>query len=161
LNNHWGYSSTDADYKSEKQVVRALVECVSKNGNLLLNVGPDAYGEIPCRAINILREVGIWMGKNARSIYCCGNAILIKPEWGRYTQNGKFLYAHIMERSIGPVNINGLEGKIKCAHLLSDGSEISLKRPWNVGEYPNDAFINFHSSQLPDETDTVIELELI
>jgi alpha-L-fucosidase len=46
LNNDWGYSTND-DYKSAKDVVHALVNVVSKGGNLLLNVGPDARGNIP------------------------------------------------------------------------------------------------------------------
>jgi len=42
MNNHWGYCAADKDFKTPKQIIRALVECVSKGGNLLLNVGPDA-----------------------------------------------------------------------------------------------------------------------
>ena len=49
LNNNWGYMSNCGAYKSAKDVVRLLVECVSKGGNLLLNVGPDANGTIPAR----------------------------------------------------------------------------------------------------------------
>lgn len=161
LNNHWGYCAADKDYKSPKQVVRTLVECVSKNGNLLLNVGPDAYGEIPEESLEILHEVGKWMRQNGTSIYGCGKSTLPKPEWGRYTQKGKLVYAHIMDRGIGPVNLNGLSGKIKKARLLSDGTEIKLDRPWNAGEFPDDAFVQFSTSRLPDEADTVVELELL
>ncbi len=42
LNNNWGYHAADPYWKSAAQVIRKLVECVSKGGNLLLNVGPDA-----------------------------------------------------------------------------------------------------------------------
>ena len=161
LNNHWGYSATDRDYKSPKHVIRTLVECVSKNGNLLLNVGPNAKGEIPGESLDILAEVGEWMRQNGESIYGCGISQMAKPEWGRYTQNGKFLYAHILERGIGPINLTGLQGKLKNACLLADGSEIKLDRPWNVHDYPDDAFISFPSSLLPDERDTVVKLELI
>jgi hypothetical protein len=35
LNNHWGYCAADRDSKSSRQVIRALVECVSKNGNII------------------------------------------------------------------------------------------------------------------------------
>ena len=42
----------------------------------------------------------------------------VKPEWGRYTQNGKKLYAHIFEESIGAVNLEGLGGKINKVRLL-------------------------------------------
>lgn len=88
LNNHWGYAAHDHHYKSAKMVVHMLVECVSKGGNLLLNVGPNARGEIPEESVAILKEVGAWMKKNKKSIYGCGYAELPKPEWGRYTRRG-------------------------------------------------------------------------
>lgn len=160
LNNHWGYCAADHDYKSPRQVIRALVECVSKGGNMLLNVGPNARGEIPAESVAILQQVGDWMSRNRASIYGCDRAPLPKPEWGRYTQNGDTLYAHIFERGIGPVNLRGLGGKIRKARLLADGSEIKLTRPWNTHDYPEDAFIEFSSARLPDETDTVVALEL-
>lgn len=160
LNDHWGYCSADKNYKSPKQIIRALVECVSKNGNLLLNVGPNAKGEIPEESIYILEQVGKWMDKNSDSIYGCGAAALSKPEWGRYTQKGKLVYAHIYDKTVGPINLRGLGGKIKKARLLSDRSEIKVHKPWNATEYPEDAFIDFAGASLPDEIDTVVELEL-
>lgn len=160
LNKNWGYAAADKDYKSPRQVIHALVECVSKHGNMLLNVGPNAWGEIPRESVEILAEVGAWMRLNGESIYGCGRADLPKPEWGRYTQKGNKLYAHIYERGIGPINFRGLRGKIKQAHLLADGSEIKLDTSWMTSDYAEDAFISFPTSQLPDQRDTVIELEL-
>ena len=61
----------DKDFKSPKQLIRALVECVSKGGNLLLNVGPDAKGQIPKESLDILAEIGEWMKQNGDSIYGC------------------------------------------------------------------------------------------
>jgi len=161
LNNHWGYCAADKDYKSAEQVIRALVECVSKNGNMLLNVGPNARGLIPAESVCVLEEVGAWLQRNAASIYGCGRADLPKPEWGRYTRKGNRLYAHIYERGIGPVNFRGLNGRIKKARLLADGSELQLAHSWMTADYAGDAFIEFPTSQLPDEIDTVVELELI
>ncbi len=160
LNDHWGYAAADKNWKSASTVVRALVECVSKGGNLLLNVGPTAKGEIPLECLDILADVGDWMHQNGESIYTCGNANLPKPEWGRWTRSGNRLFAHVLDRGIGPVNLRGLEGKLRYARLLSDGSEIRLDRPWNAAEYPEDAFVSFSSASLPDEWDTVIELVL-
>ena len=167
LNNNWGYSSTDKVYKSPKLVIRKLVECVSKNGNMLLNVGPNAKGEIPEETLNILAEIGKWLKDNGQSVYGCEASDFPKPEWGRYTQNKKTgkLYAHIFEENIGPINLQGLANKVKQIRLLSDCSEILVSKPWNTAEYPHDLFFNFgtpeHSTYpLPDEKDTVIELEL-
>jgi alpha-L-fucosidase len=160
LNDHWGYNAQDKNWKSAKTVVRTLVECVSKGGNLLLNVGPTAKGEIPGECLDILAQVGGWMHRNGASIYGSGTAAMDKPEWGRWTRRGSRLYAHILDRGIGPVNLRGLEGKVKYARLLADDSEIRLDRPWNVAEYPHDAFVTFRTAELPDDWDTVIELVL-
>jgi alpha-L-fucosidase len=161
LNNHWGYNAADQDYKSSQQVIRALVECVSKNGNMLLNVGPSAKGEIPAECRQILAEVGSWMRHSGASIYGCGRSELPKPEWGRYTQKGKTLYAHIYERGIGPINFRGLYDKLKKACLLLDGSEIKLDKPWMASDYAQDAFVQFPTSKLPDKLDTVVKLEML
>ncbi|MCP3738607.1 alpha-L-fucosidase [Rossellomorea sp. BNER] len=163
LNDHWGYHSKDLNYKSPKQVIRTLVECVSKSGNLLLNVGPNAKGEIPEQSLDILKEVGKWMKQNGASIYGCKASNLPKPEWGRYTQKGKYLYAHVFDRGIGPIYLQGLKGKIKKARLLADGSELKVEVPWMAEQYSdiqNGAFITLQGARLPDEFDTVIELEL-
>lgn len=163
LNRHWGYCASDHQYMTAKTAVRGLVECVSKGGNLLLNVGPDAKGNIPAEAEDILLEVGAWMRKNKDSIYGCGMSDLPKPEWGRYTQKGKTLYAHILDRGIGPIALIGLKDKVKCARLLSDGSEVKLTQPWNhIHANCEDAvFYKTESTVLPDDIDTVLELELL
>lgn len=165
MNNSWGFTATDTLYKSPKTVIRMLVECVSKNGNLLLNVGPNANGEIPRPSLDILEAVGEWLRLNGGSIYGCGKSDWPKPEWGRFTQNGKRLYAHILEQNVGPIPLAGMAGKIGKARLLSDGSEVPVSRPWNVAAYPEYAFMNFAAPAsstvpLPDERDTVVELEL-
>lgn len=160
LNDHWGYAAWDKNWKSPKTVVRALVECVSKGGNLLLNVGPTAKGELPEACYSILQAVGEWMHRNGASVYGCGNAALERPEWGRWTRKGNRLYAHILDRGIGPINMRGLEGKVAYARLLADDSEIRLDRPWNAVEFPTDAFIHFPTASLPDDWDTVVELVL-
>ena len=160
LNNHWGYIAQDRDYKSAEQVIHALVECVSKGGNLLLNVGPNAKGEIPQESLDILREVGSWMRANGDSIYRCGPSFLSKPEWGRYTQHENLVYAHIYDRGIGPINFRNLGGKIESARLLADGAEIKIDKPWNAHDYAQDAFIQLNGQKLPDARDTVVALKL-
>jgi len=165
MNNHWGYSSSDKHWKSAEMIIRMLVNCVSKNGNLLLNVGPDAKGRIPSASVEILEQVGRWMQDNGESIYGCGMADYEKPEWGRFTQKGKNLYAHVMEAQTGGVCLPGLAGKIEKMRLISDESEVKIADYWNTAEYPNDAFFftsprTADSYPLPDQADTVVEITL-
>lgn len=165
LNNHWGYCSYDHHYKDAQMVIRMLVECVSKNGNLLLNVGPDAKGRIPKESVQILEEVGEWMQNNGDSIYGCGKADFEKPEWGRYTQNGNKLYSHVYEPQAGAIGLANLADKVAKVRLLADKSEIELTDYWNLAEYRQHAFFflnprTFDNYPLPDPKDTVVEITL-
>ena len=166
LNCNWGYSAADQHWKQADMVIRMLVECVSKNGNLLLNVGPDPKGRIPEASIKILEEVGCWMEKNSRSIYGCGISEFPKPEWGRFTQNGKTLYAHIFEPQAGAICLFNMDGKLKKTRLLSDGSEVRIpKKEWNLSEYKEHEFLYLkpghgNNYPLPDKIDTVVEISL-
>lgn len=169
LNNSWGYQK-DLNYKTAQDVIRNLVNAVSKNGNLLLNVGPDALGNIPSKSVEILKEVGNWMKLNHESIYGCTNAEFAKPEWGRFTQKGNVLYAHIFDKNIGQYYLKHLKGKVKSATLLIDGSEVPLADFWNGTNKPfvasDDLFMSLGKPlqltyPLPDEDDTVVKIELI
>ncbi|MDR0377505.1 MAG: alpha-L-fucosidase [Spirochaetaceae bacterium] len=165
LNNHWGYCAADHHWKPADMVVRMLVECVSKNGNLLLNVGPDAKGRIPRPSVEILEAVGRWMDDNGGSIYGCGMAGFAKPEWGRFTQRGNILYAHLYEPQAGGVCLPCLAGKIEKMRLLADGSEVLPAKHWNLAEYQDHAFFflnpqSFDNYPLPDPVDTVVEITL-
>jgi alpha-L-fucosidase len=165
LNNHWGYCAADNHWKSAAMVVRMLTECVSKNGNLLLNIGPNAKGRIPRASVEILEEVGRWMADNGESVYGCGMADYDKPEWGRFTQKGKKLYAHVQEAQAGGICLPNLAGRIEKLRLLRDGSEIKIANYWNLTEYPEYAFFfinrqSFDNYPLPDEKDTVVEVTI-
>ena len=59
-NKSWGYIKDDT-FKSPQFVVHQLIDIVSKNGNLLLNVGPRSDGTIPDEVQQVLREVGSWL----------------------------------------------------------------------------------------------------
>jgi alpha-L-fucosidase len=67
-NRSWGYIRDDT-FKSPGFIVRQLVDIVSKNGNLLLNIGPRSDGTIPDEVQVILRRVGEWLAVNGESIY--------------------------------------------------------------------------------------------
>ncbi|GLQ98912.1 alpha-L-fucosidase [Dyella mobilis] len=67
-NASWGYVEHDT-YKTPKELIHLLVDVVSKNGNLMLNVGPRADGTIPEPAQQILLAMGGWLKANGDAIY--------------------------------------------------------------------------------------------
>lgn len=64
----WGYID-DEQYKSSDYLLDELIDIVSKNGCLLLNIGPKADGTIPTEAKSILKEMGNWLEKNEEAIF--------------------------------------------------------------------------------------------
>lgn len=69
--NSWCYTDT-LDYKSSYEIICTLADVVSKNGNLLLNIGPKGDGSIPDGDRRILEELGAWMKVNSEAITGAG-----------------------------------------------------------------------------------------
>jgi len=67
-NRSWGYIQNDT-FKSAEFIVHQLIDIVSKNGNLLLNIGPKSDGTIPDEVQQILLHVGAWLNTNGEAIY--------------------------------------------------------------------------------------------
>lgn len=162
MNNHWGYCAADHFYKPASMLIRTLVECVSKGGNLLLNVGPDAQGRFPRQSQEILEAVGRWMEANGESVTGCGPAGLDKPDYGRITRRGDRLYYHIFENTAGPLPLFGLGREdILSVRRLADGSEVPLSTSWVHSNYPELVFADLGPDPvLPDPADTVLEVRL-
>jgi alpha-L-fucosidase len=68
LGDWWGWSK-GSQYQSSGSVIRYLVKAVARNGNLLLDVGPDANGELDPQAVKVLKEIGTWLQINGEAIY--------------------------------------------------------------------------------------------
>jgi alpha-L-fucosidase len=127
LNGSWGYDRDNLDWKSTDMLVRMLVDTVSKGGNLLLNVGPNARGEFEPKATERLRGVGEWMRLHERSIRDCTASQFTPPPDCRYTQDGDRLYLHLFAWPFRHVHLEGLAEHVEYAQLLNDASEIKTR----------------------------------
>lgn len=168
MNNSFGYTRADTCFKSARTCIRQLVNCVSKGGNYLLNVGPDARGNFPPQAIQILQEIGDWMRLNHESIYGCGIAPVSVDAFGcRVTGKEDALFLHVMDQSVGPLAVSLPDHKkILRASFLATGAEAEvLTQGWAVDNYPEFCFLSLakqanETLPLPDDIDTVLRLTL-
>jgi alpha-L-fucosidase len=131
LSGSWGYHRDEESWKSVDMLVQMLIDSVSKSGNLLLNVGPTARGELDERALNRLQGIGEWMKRHNKSIYGCtaAPAEFICPQDCRLTYNPdkKRLYVHIFAWPFVHLHLEGMADKVEYAQLLNDGSEIKME----------------------------------
>jgi alpha-L-fucosidase len=126
MNGHWGYNAWDDRWKSTTDLLQKLIDIVSKGGNFLLNVGPNAYGVIPEVCQQNLREMGDWLKINGEAIYGTKASPFPYLSYGRATRKGQTLYLHLFDwPKDGKLNVP-LTNKMTKAYLLAD-PKTSLK----------------------------------
>jgi len=144
----WGYRHDDAPFKSGRELIRSLVDVVSRGGNMLLNVGPTPDGEIPERLIERLNVIGEWMKKNGDSIY---GAKGLRIGGLACTTKRSTLYVHVKERTCASITLAGLQNAIKGSYLLATRERVAFDDATKRVYLPN---------ELPDDAVTVIAVEL-
>lgn len=160
MNNHWGYNKHDQNWKSTKTLVQNLVDCASKGGNYLLNIGPTAEGLFPEASIQRLAEIGNWMRVNAESIYGTKASPFKRLPWGRCTQKSDggltTLYLHVFDwPGDGRLVVPGLKNDVARAWLLADPDRKELA----VTATP-DAKVVSVPAVAPDQIDSVVVLRV-
>ena len=169
LNDTWGYRSDDDRWKSPAHVIRLMAEISGKGGNLLLNIGPDARGEIPEKSRQILCEVGAWMRKNGESIYATDPVpdfpYRLDVDFGcfTYSRDRKKLYMHIFNYpKVAPYQICvvGLKTKVGRAYLLETGEEVMCWQTYETARDEHRLRVRLPYSQAPNKLDTVVAIQV-
>jgi len=151
----WGYLRKP-NYKSAGRVIHQLIDVVSKNGNLLLDVGPRPDGTIPDEVVARLRTIGSWLKVNGEAIYTTRpwerfgeGATRVKEGMYvadhnvdftakdlRFTARGNALFVHVMGAPGKTVLVSSLKrdttvpfGSLKQAQLL--GEEKQIRWEWS------------------------------
>lgn len=164
----WGYVRGDT-YRTSASLIRELIDIVSKNGNLLLSVGPEADGTIPPQARAVLLQMGDWLRVNGEALYgsrpwlvygegptvvdcSCGKGTdkqSFTPQDIRYTIRGGNLYAIALGRpETGTLllrslmkNTPYLNGPVTSVALLGSSEPVVWRQGANglTLTMPNDA----------------------
>lgn len=156
MNETWGYSEHDQNWKSSTTLIRQLIDAASKGGNYLLNIGPMADGSIPQPSIDIMTDIGKWMKVNGEAIHGSRPVISAAAEFdGCTTRSDRATYLILFSRpESGKISINGSYIDAPTKATLLDGNQaltITHHNGQMIGiELP---------ATLPDPIATVIRLD--
>jgi alpha-L-fucosidase len=154
MNDSWGYTPIDKNYKTPAQVVGMLRQVAAGGGNLLLNIGPAPDGSVPPECRQILGPVGRWLEKYGPSVYEATDPM--PQEWmitGAFTRKGQTLYFHCHRWPGRELAIGGLVNRVVSARLMGGPAvEFTQVRDRLV--------LQGLPLEAPDPLATVIELEV-
>ena len=153
INDTWGFKTHDHNWKSTTQLIRNLVDIVSKGGNYLLNIGPDAEGAIPEPSVERLDAMGAWMDVYGESIYGTEPGPIQGLDWCRTTRKGDTVYLHVIDwRANGRLVLTGLD--VQRAAWLDPAVDAPLSL-----RQDGDSTVILGPASAPNEHVTVIKLE--
>ena len=152
INEHWGYSITDSNYKSGKELIQMLVRAAGKNANLLLNIGPEPGGALPSLALDRLKTIGEWLNKYGETIYGTRGGIVGPHDWGVSTQRGNKLYIHIMNSMDSSLFIPTGNHKVKSAVVYGTNKRVNFTKTGKG--------ITLNLDIVPTDIDYIVELSL-
>jgi len=159
MNGTWGFRTSDQNWKSPATLVRNLMTMAANGGNFLLNVGPDALGQIPDASIERLRAVGAWLRVNGEALYGTQGSPVKKPAWGVVTRKDSAvdttLYLTVFEWPANGKLLLRANFAAADASLLGDGANAKL-----AFEKTKEGIVIRVPATAPDEIATVIKLEL-
>lgn len=122
LPNNWGYNRL-VGFRPFKDLLRHLIDVASKGGNMLLNIGPTAEGEILPQARRCLEQYADWMKINSESIHGSTASPFASLSFdGRCTQKPGKLYLHVFDWPASRQLVVPINNSIKKAWLLANPS---------------------------------------
>lgn len=130
MNNNWGYCAGDNNYKDAHSLISALIGCVSRSGNMLLNVGPDANGSIGETAESRLKEMAEWFKLHSEAVSGCGSSQYTPPFGCAYTAKENKIYCYLLITPVGDVILPQLKGKIESIKLMRTGENVRIIDFW-------------------------------
>lgn len=155
-NRGYWYKGENVSAKSNKELIRMLVDIASKGGNFLMNVGPRPDGELSQTDYDALARVGEWMSVSGVSIYGTRKGQFLQLEWGKSTTNGSTIYLHVYDwPADGQLRVPGLLNEVSRSYLLADSS----KTPLSVTADGKDKLITLPSSP-SDPVASVVVVEI-
>jgi alpha-L-fucosidase len=164
---NWGWVRGATNYRQPAELIRNLIDCTSKGGNFVLNVGPMASGEFPPEHVALLEEIGKWTSINGEAIYGTVPAPECTLPTGSdckcyATKNNDAIYVHVVQwpASSGDVSIqidrtnlvdarflDGSLAGLQYSRAIENGATIvTIKKPVKIDPYATVVKLTFKAA---------------
>jgi len=120
----WGWIP-DTPMLSLSQLIKNLVNIVTKDGNYLLNVGPTGEGDMEKRQIDRLAQVGEWLKEYGEAIYSTRGGPFLPGRWGGTVYRGNIVYVHITDWVEDKIVLPRIDNNmVSYSSLTSDNAKV-------------------------------------
>lgn len=126
INDSWAYRPKDRNFKSPDAIIRALIEVISRGGNLLLDVGPQPDGQIQPEFAERLNAVGAWSRHNAAAIYGSTYGPIQGQQAYRTTAHAASTFVFVMDETATEVIVSPINRPVHQARLVSNGKPLAF-----------------------------------
>jgi alpha-L-fucosidase len=150
LNNNWGFSITDDQFKSVKDLLHLLIRTAGTGANLLLNVGPMPNGQIQPECVERLQKMGDWLKQYGYTIYGTQQGIVSPQPWGVSTSKGETQYIHVLDKNMTTLTITCPQ--IQSAKWVNVDAKLIWKKDKKAGT------VTFTFEGALDDIDSIIEI---
>jgi alpha-L-fucosidase len=126
MNQSWGFTITDKNFKTLRELIGYLVRAAGNDANLLLNIGPRPDGTIQPEAAERLRAMGAWLATHGTSVYGTRRGPVAPRAWGVTTQRGDTVFVHVLDWPDTELSLPYFGRRIVRASTLDSGADVPV-----------------------------------
>lgn len=167
---NWGWVRGATNYRTAEEIIANLIDCASKGGNFVLNVGPTAEGELPPEHVALLEKIGAWTSVNGGAIY----ATVPAPEVGGQgaggggayhatrSKDGGIIYLHVAKWPDNgtPLEVPISRAGVRAVELQDEGLASSERLGWFAREGNGVTTLSIHRPARVDPLATVVRVKM-
>ena len=144
MNAHWGHGAKDMNYKSLPHLIETLCACRKVGANYLLNVGPNAEGEITTMQAALMEGIGDWIRAVGQSIYKAKPCGVVGTGKNFALRDGNKMYFYVHDLSVtgdnnvtveggaaGEKSFTGVKGTISNLHWVDNDEALDFRQDEN------------------------------
>lgn len=163
ISDRWGYMPNDRNFKSTRELIQTLSECISMGGNYLIALGPKSDGTFDPEHEKRLLEIGAWIKTNEEGVYDTQRGLLPGHFYGptALSTDNKTLFLYLFDDPKEDIRIKGVRNKVQKATILGHPEKALKTKRFGGADWANiPGMITVDiPRELLDDNVTVVKLE--